>query len=69
MLPDTPLIKAIQQKDFALAEQLFKSGESIPDTVNEFDMRQLWDSLVRNKGFNIIDILLENGTINKDIYE
>lgn len=69
MLPDTPLIKAIQQKDFVLAEQLLQSGEGIPGTVNEFDRRQLYDILLRNKGFGIIGIFLEQGIINKDIYE
>lgn len=69
MLPDTPLIKAIQQKDFVLAEQLLQSGEDIPGTVNEFDRRQLYDALLRNKGYRIMEIFLEQGTINRDVYE
>ncbi|HPZ87668.1 MAG TPA: hypothetical protein PLQ32_06170 [Flavihumibacter sp.] len=69
MLPDTPLINAIRSKDFTLAEQLLKQGETIPDTVNEFDLRQLWDTLLRNKGFHIIYTLIDNGNINRDIYE
>lgn len=69
MLPDTPLLNAISKRDFSTAEALFKNGDSIPDEVNDFDLRNLYETVVRNKAFTILDILIDSGKINKDVYE
>lgn len=69
MLPDTPLCNALNKRDFKTTEELFQNGEEIPEQVNEFDLRQLYDNLIREKAFSILDILIEKGKINTDIYE
>lgn len=69
MLMNTPLINAINNRDFATATTLLKNGEQFPETLNDFDRRQLYETTIRNKGFTVIDVLVDAGVINPDVYE
>lgn len=69
MLPDTPLCKALNKHDYTTAEELLRNGEELPSEINDFDLRQIYDSLIRSKTFSILDILIDKGKINTDIYE
>ncbi|MBX3256586.1 MAG: ankyrin repeat domain-containing protein [Chitinophagaceae bacterium] len=69
MLPDTPLCNALKKQDYKTAEELLKDGEILPDGINDFDLKQVYDNLIRNKAFSILDIFIDKGLINTDIYE
>lgn len=69
MLPDTPLCKALDKRDYNAAEELLKNGEELPDGLKEYDLKQVFDNLIRNKGFNVFELLVDQGAIPTDIYE
>lgn len=69
MLPNTPLCNALNKRDYKTAEELLNAGEELPDDINDFDLRQIFDNLIRSKTFSILDIFINSGKINTDIYE
>lgn len=63
------LVEALEKKDFAKAKELLDNGENIPGDISEFTLRQLYENIIKGKGFAILDALVEKGNINTDIYE
>jgi len=68
MFEKTPLIQAIDKGDMTTAIELYQQGEKIPHSQHSYDYNQLYDTLLRNKGYELINLMSENGEIEKDIY-
>ena len=63
------LIEAIQKQDIDKARELLKSEGTIPDNPEDFSNVPVFDILLRTKAFDIIDIFVDKGLIETDIYE
>ena len=63
------LIEAIQKQDIDKARELLKSEGTIPDNPKDFRNVPVFDILLRTKAFDIIDIFVDKGLIETDIYE
>ncbi|MXN91251.1 hypothetical protein GR160_08415 [Flavobacterium sp. Sd200] len=63
------LIEALQRQKIDDARQLLKSEENIPDNLDSFKNVALFDILLRTKAFDIIDLFIDKGLIETDIYE
>ena len=68
MLEKTPFIQAVESKNFEEAIQLFNQGARIPDTAKSYDYPQFYDSILRNKGYDLLMVMADAGTIERDIY-
>lgn len=68
MFEKTPLIQAIDSGDISKAVELYNQGERIPHSQHTYDYSQLYDTLIRKKGYELISLMLQNNEIEKDIY-
>ncbi len=68
MFEKTPLIQAIDSGDISKAVELYNQGERIPHSQHAYDYSQLYDTLIRKKGYELISLMLQNNEIEKDIY-
>lgn len=68
MFEKTPLIQAIDSGNFDNAVNLYNQGERIPHSQHAYDYSQLYDTLIRKKGYDLISLMLQNNEIEKDIY-
>src|SRR5690606_32108706 len=68
MFEKTPLIQAIDSGNFDNAVELYNQGERIPHSQHAYDYSQLYDTLIRKKGYELISLMLQNHEIEKDIY-
>ena len=64
MLQDT-----IRAKDFEKAKEIINSGGNPFEGMQDYHITSIYDTLVREKAFDVIDALIENGAIDLDIYE
>ncbi|MBX3241728.1 MAG: ankyrin repeat domain-containing protein [Chitinophagaceae bacterium] len=69
MFEKTPLQEAIYKKDFTKAKELIEAGETFPETLQDYTLRSIFETLVKNKAFDVLDALVKNGTIPVDVYE
>ncbi|GGE28990.1 ankyrin repeat domain-containing protein [Sphingobacterium cellulitidis] len=68
MFEKTPLIVAISNGDMENATKLYEQGERIPPSPHSYDYSQLYDTIIRKNGFELIGLMSENKEIEKDIY-
>lgn len=59
----------IKQNKLEDAKQRLAQGEKLSKNLNDFDKSQIFDVLINNKAFDIINILVKDKTIETDIYE
>lgn len=69
MLTKTPLLEAIDKKDFIKAKELIDGGESLPEGMQEYNKRTVFETLVKGKAFDVLDALVKKGIIETDVYE
>lgn len=64
-----PLAEAIKRNNLTAARELTQQGEKLPAGLPDFDKKQIFDSLIRGKAFDLLNGLLSSGFIETDIYE
>ncbi|MCZ4244500.1 ankyrin repeat domain-containing protein [Pedobacter punctiformis] len=69
MIQTSALLDAINKDNFEQAKELLNKGESFPPELDDFNKRQVFDKLIKNKAFDIVNLLVENKTIETDLYE
>jgi hypothetical protein len=60
---------AIRAKDFTKAIEIIQSAGNPFEGMQEYHITGIYDTLFREKAFDTIDALIENGAIELDIYE
>ena len=60
---------AIRAKDFEKAIEIINSGGNPFEGMQEYHITGVYDTLVREKAFEVIDTLVDNGAVELDIYE
>lgn len=60
---------AIRAKDFEKAKEIINSTDHPFEGMQDYHITGIYDTLVREKAFEVIDALIEKGTIELDIYE
>jgi uncharacterized protein len=60
---------AIRAKDFQKAKEIIKSSADPFEGMQDYQITGIFDTLVREKAFDVIDMLIEKGAIELDIYE
>ncbi|MCW3465051.1 ankyrin repeat domain-containing protein [Chitinophaga nivalis] len=64
------LADAIRRRNMADVRQLITQGEKLPKQLPDFDKKQIFDSLLLTKAFDLVDeLLIKEGLIVMDIYE
>ncbi len=63
------LQEALQKRDFETAKALLKNGETLPETLHDYQRTGIFDTVIREKAFEIIDLFIANDIIETDIYE
>lgn len=63
------ILQAIQSKNFDEAKQQLLAGEKLDAAINIYTKSQLFDSLLKEKQFEILQLLIKDKTIDLDIYE
>jgi len=63
------ILQAIQSKNFDEAKQNLQAGEKLDPSINIYTKSQIFDTLLKEKQFEILQLLFENKTIELDIYE
>ncbi len=63
------LREALQSRDFAHAKTLLENGGKLPPDIQDYAKTSIFDTIVREKAFDIVDLLIADGTIEMDIYE
>jgi uncharacterized protein len=69
MAGQNQLMQALQAGEWDKAKELLTSGEKIPDSLQGYQKTSIFEIIVKKKKFDIIDLLVKDGTIEKDIYE
>lgn len=60
---------AIMWGKFDEARELLKAGETLSGNHVQNNKRQIFTCILRGKAFDLIDVLIENGLIETDVYE
>jgi len=63
------LEQMLQSGDYAAALESIKNGEKLSKTIFDFNKSQLFDKLLRDKQFEILNYFVKDKTIETDIYE
>ncbi|RYF26774.1 MAG: hypothetical protein EOO42_00525 [Flavobacteriales bacterium] len=63
------ILQAIQSKNFNEAKQKLQAGEQLDPAVNIYTKSQIFDTLLKEKQFDILQLLVKDKTIVLDIYE
>ncbi|MGN8070096.1 ankyrin repeat domain-containing protein [Mucilaginibacter sp. 22184] len=63
------LEQLLQSGDYASALESIKNGEKLPKTIFDFNKSQIFDKLLRDKQFEILNYFVKDKTIETDIYE
>ncbi|MGC1514411.1 MAG: hypothetical protein WA810_02445, partial [Maribacter sp.] len=64
------LQKALQSRDFEQVRIALNNGEKLPiNDMKSYQLTGIYDSLIRENAFDIIALLIADGTIEMDIYE
>jgi len=69
MSNQTELIEAFQRNKIDEARTLLNNPENIPSSLEQFRSSQLFDTLLRAKAFDIVNLFIENKLIDTDIYD
>lgn len=69
MSNQTELIEAFQRNKIDDARVLLNNPDNIPQSLEQFRSSQLFDTLLRAKAFDIVDLFIENKLIDTDIYD
>lgn len=63
------LQEAIRAKDFEKTKEIIARGGNPFEGMQDYHITGTLDTLVKEKAFDVIDVLIENGAIEMDIYE
>lgn len=63
------ILQAIQSKNFDEAKQQLLAGEKLDPSINIYTKSQLIDTLLKEKQFDIFQLLLKDKFVELDIYE
>ena len=63
------LIQAIQNQKMDDARDLLKSDDNIPQSLEDFKNVPVFDILLRNKAFDLINLFIDKRLIETDVYE
>jgi ankyrin repeat protein len=63
------LVDALKKSSIGEAVTLIQQGEKIPRNLPGHEIRQIFDTLLRNKAYSVILDLADGGSIETDIYE
>lgn len=63
------LQNAIESKDYILAKELLEKGEKLPNGLQSYRLNQIYRFLVSDNQFDLLNLLIDHGTIALDIYE
>jgi ankyrin repeat protein len=69
MQADTNIIQAFRRSDFETAKQLIDNGEEFPKPVDKFALGDAVRQIVNARRFEYLDLLIDKGLIELDIYE
>ena len=69
MQADTNIIQAFRRSDFETVKQLINSGEDISKPVEKFALSDAIRQIVNARRFEYLDLLIDKGLIEVDIYE
>lgn len=69
MQDEISLLQALKQGDMDKAKELLDLKVKLPKDLADYDRSSVFDTLIRKKAFDILDLLVANGTIETDIYE
>jgi ankyrin repeat protein len=65
----TELTQILRRGKIDDARQLMEQGEKLPANLADYDKRQITDTLLRAKAFDLVDKLVKDRIIELDIYE
>lgn len=63
------IIQAFRRSQFQTAQQLLDNGETIPKTIDSYMLADAIRRIVNARRFEFLDMLINNGSIELDIYE
>nr|WP_067055058.1 ankyrin repeat domain-containing protein [Mucilaginibacter sp. L294] len=69
MQNESAVIQAFRRSDFQTAKQLLDDGEVLPKTIEKFALGDAIRQIVNARRFEFLDLLIDNGLIELDIYE
>ncbi|MEV4885259.1 ankyrin repeat domain-containing protein [Chitinophaga ginsengisegetis] len=64
-----PLTDALKRGNLSAAKERIDQGEKLPKDLSSYDKKQIYDTLIRAKAFELIDTLVKDRIIETDIYE
>ncbi len=64
-----PLTDALKRGNLPAAKELMDQGEKLPKDLQTYDKKQIFDTLIRAKAFELLNALVKDGFIETDIYE
>jgi len=69
MQNEDTIIQAFRRSDFQTAKQLLDNGEALPKTIEKFALGDAVRQIVNARRFEFLDLLIDKGLIELDIYE
>jgi uncharacterized protein len=69
MAEQNQLTQALKAGELEKAKELISKGERLSDNLDSYQKKSILETIVKKKGFDVIDLFLKDGTIEKDIYE
>lgn len=63
------LVQALKKNSLEEAANLVRQGEKIPRNLPSYELRPIIDTLLRAQAYELLVTLLDNGSIETDIYE
>jgi uncharacterized protein len=69
MAEQNQLTQALKAGELEKAKDLISKGERLSDNLDSYQKKSILETIVKKKGFDIIDSFLKDGTIEKDVYE
>lgn len=69
MTPETAVAEAIMRGKISEARERLQNGEPLSGQYAENNKSQIISSILREKAFDLVDVLIENDLIQTDIYE
>jgi uncharacterized protein len=69
MSTKNPLQEALNAGDFNQAKELLKKGDRLPGDLAGYHVSTIFDTIIRKEEYGIVQLFLQDGTIQRDIYE
>lgn len=63
------LLQTLSSGDIEAARQRLNNGERLPENLQSYEWSAVFDKIKDHKAFDILDQLIQNGTIETDLYE